>query len=586
MSTGQKQGRLYGIGDLIAGRFQVQGVYGGEGRSSMGVVYQCHDREHDRVLALKTLQDRYSSSRKIVDAFRKEALAWIHLEHHPNIVRAFWVKEFDRRMFIGCEFIGPDAAGRNTLAHFLAGDVSLRQSLIWCLQICYGMEHAFSRGIKAHRDLKPDNVLISFDSSAKITDFGLVGLRASPTETGSIQSLLRKDRMEGAFLSQAHERVVAGSPPWMAPEQFYGISEVRSDIYSFGVILYQLLNGGNLPVQPRKNDPWAVAHKTYAVSPVTGHGRPVTEVILRCLEKRRERRFRNFSEVRAAIDKIFLKEITRKTGDPPPIAPVSERLSQGGMINKGISLASLGLVEEGITRLKEGIRRDPQNAAAHYNLANALAQKGKFDEAIQEYRETILIDQDFEAAHYNLARILFKNNLLRESARQYREVVRINPGFAAAHINLGNCLMKLGEIDEAIDAFSKAIQVDRQSADAHMLIGHAFMKKEMPGEAIRAYREAVRMRPDAAGMHYALGAALLKQNSLDDAIQALGKAIMVQSDYLDAYYSIGFAFARANLLKEALHAFEEFIRRSAPQDRRVASAREMAGKVRRRLASS
>ena len=59
----------------------------------MGVVYMCYDREYQRVLALKTLQDRYLDSKKILDSFKKEALAWIHLEKHPYIVRAFWVRE-------------------------------------------------------------------------------------------------------------------------------------------------------------------------------------------------------------------------------------------------------------------------------------------------------------------------------------------------------------------------------------------------------------------------------------------------------------------------------------------------------------
>ena len=164
------------IGYRIAGRYEIHRILGGEGKTGMGIVYVCYDHEFEEVIALKTFQDKYLASKQMKDSFKKEALSWIHLEQYPYIVRALWVQELDCRMFVASDFIAPDEQDRNTLTHYLTSTISLKQALTWAIQFCYGMEYACSRGVTPHRDIKPDNIMMTKDGTLKITDFGLAGV--------------------------------------------------------------------------------------------------------------------------------------------------------------------------------------------------------------------------------------------------------------------------------------------------------------------------------------------------------------------------------------------------------------------------
>ncbi len=572
-------GRTYAAGELIGGRYQVQDVFGGEGKSSMGIVYKCYDREHSRIIALKTLQQKFLGSPRIVDSFRKEALAWIYLEKHPHIVRAYWARDIDHQIFIACEFILPDSAGRNSLTPYLTAPFSLQRSLRWAIQFCHGMEYACSRGVTPHRDVKPDNIMITMDGDVKITDFGLVGLWNKSAQKEGITGLLAKNRDDLAFLNADNSRMIAGSPAWMAPEQFYGVAEVSSDIYSFGIVLFQMVNNGQLPFRLKSGDSWRTAHKDYPLPRVPSQGRPLEAVLQACLQKRRDRRYRDFGALRSELEHIFRREITRHTGEEPPAAPEHETLKGADLINRGLSLTNLGLVEEGIRNYRESIRSNPDDANAHYNLGNALAQKGQLAEAIRSYRQAIRIDPDHTAGHYNLGIALFRSGKVDEAIAEYREALRTDMVFGAAYVNLGVALAKKGLSDEALQAYDDAVRVQPQFAEAWHKLGTALFSSGRIDEALPALRTAAELQPDHAEAQANLGTALARMGQLDDAISAYGKAVQLRPDYADAYYNLGSAFLLKEMHREALYAFEEYVRQAAPGDGRREKARELIGKL-------
>lgn len=574
------QGRTYRTGEVIAGRYRIQDVFGGEGKSAMGIVYVCHDLEHDRILALKTLQGRYLDSKKTLDSFKKEALAWIHLEKHPYIVRAYWVREIDQHMFIACEYIAPDAAGRNTLTPYLKSPFSLTRILQWAIQFCYGMEYACSRGVTPHRDIKPDNIMITMEGNVKITDFGLVGLWNKNERSDEIRDLMQKDQEGLAFLSAYNNRIVAGSPPWMAPEQFYGVAEVRSDIYSFGIVLFQLVNKGKLPFQPGPGDTWRVAHKEYPLPRISGKGAVLGHIIQTCLQKRRDKRYNDFSKLRMDFEEVFKDEITRKTGELPPVPPDHEDLKEAELINKGMSLTNLGLIEEGIRNYRESIRLNPGNAYAHYNLGNALARKGLSADAVREYREAVRIDPDLTAAHFNLGITLFKTGHLDEAVMAYNEAIRTDPFLGPAYLNLGVAFQKKGAIEQAIREYREAVRVDPDLADANYRLGNALFATNRLEEAIHAYEEALRANPGHAEVCNNLGTVLARKEMTDDAIRAYGKAITIRPEYGDAHYNLGRVFIRKDMHREAIYAFEEFLKYCRQDDNRIQKAKELIEKLR------
>lgn len=129
------------IGDRIGDQYEVYRIFGGEGKSGMGIVYVCYDHESKQILALKTFQQRFLSSKEAINDFKHEALAWVHLDRHPYIVRAHATQEMDYRIFIILEYIAPDKDDRNNLTHYLKNPISLEKTLEWGMQFCRGMEY-------------------------------------------------------------------------------------------------------------------------------------------------------------------------------------------------------------------------------------------------------------------------------------------------------------------------------------------------------------------------------------------------------------------------------------------------------------
>lgn len=583
-SPAASQEKAARFGDLIGGRYQVQEIFGGEGKSAMGIVYKCFDLEHDKIVALKTLQQRFFDSKRTVDSFKKEALAWIHLGNHPYIVRAYWVRELDHKMFIACEFIVPDGAGRNSITPFLKSRFSLKRVLTWGIQLCHGMEYACSKGVTPHRDIKPDNVMITLDGDVKITDFGLVGLWDKTEKSEEIKDLMKKNQEGLTFLSTHNNRIVAGSPPWMAPEQFYGVAETQSDIYSFGIMLFQMINNGELPFKPRKGETWRMAHKEYPLPRIPGQGEAVAHIITKCLQKRRDKRYHDFSGLRKDLEDVFRKEITRKTGEFPPATPELEELSEAELINKGMSLANLGLIDEGIKNYREGIKLNPGNADAHYNLGNALAQKGSLTEAIRSYRDAIRIDRSMTAAHFNLGIALYSNGQIDEAIAAYKEAIRTDPELDTAYVNLGVALHKKGLTGQAMKAYRDALRINPFFAEAYYKLGLAFLANNDPDEATEAYKEALKINPGYVEVYNNLGSIYMKKGLTDEAIQSYRSAVETNAGYADAHYNLGLAYIKNNMHCEALTAFEGFLAAADQNDSRVAKAKETAEKLKIHIA--
>src|SRR3982751_351228 len=202
-------------GAVVDGRYRIQRRIGSGG---MADVYCAQDAQLGRDVAIKVLHRRFARDREFVERFRREASAAAALQH-PNVVSVFDRGEYDGTYYIAMEFL----PGK-TLKEVIREEAPLDQlrAIDYTIQILQAASFAHRRGV-VHRDIKPHNVIVGGDGRLKVTDFGIARAGASEmTETGSIM----------------------GTAQYLSPEQAQGQRVgAASDLYSIGVILYEMLAG-------------------------------------------------------------------------------------------------------------------------------------------------------------------------------------------------------------------------------------------------------------------------------------------------------------------------------------------------------
>jgi serine/threonine-protein kinase len=203
------------LGEVIADRYELEQLVGSGGMSN---VFRAHDRLLERTVALKILHEQYTRDEDYVERFRREARSVAQLAH-PNIVTVIDRGEQDGRQYIVFEYVD----GQNLKEMTRTGPLDVEYAIRLALQVAHALSFAHARGL-VHRDVKPQNVLLNEDGQAKVTDFGIARSLDvhGVTQTGT----------------------VLGTSDYIAPEQARGQKvDPKTDIYSLGVVLYELLTG-------------------------------------------------------------------------------------------------------------------------------------------------------------------------------------------------------------------------------------------------------------------------------------------------------------------------------------------------------
>ena len=267
-------------GMFISDRYEIIDKVGSGG---MADVYKAKCHRLNRYVAIKILKPEFSSDMNFVEKFRAEAQSVAGLSH-PNIVSVYDVGDDD-----GLHYIVMELVEGITLKRFIErrGKLDIKEAVGIAIQIAQGMEAAHSHHI-IHRDIKPQNIIISREGKVKVADFGIA--KAATSNTISQNAI--------------------GSVHYLSPEQARGgYSDERSDIYSLGVTLYEMLTG-QVPFAGDNSVSVALLHIQSEATPVQvlnpGVPTSVDRIVLKCMQKKPERRYQSAAELIRDLKKSLL----------------------------------------------------------------------------------------------------------------------------------------------------------------------------------------------------------------------------------------------------------------------------------------
>jgi serine/threonine protein kinase/Flp pilus assembly protein TadD len=355
-------------GSTFAGRYQVIEELG---KGGMGKVYKVFDTKIKEKVALKLIKPEVASDKETIERFNNE-LRLARKVRHKNVCGMFDLGEAESAHFITMEYVpGQDLKGLIRQSKQL----TVGTAVAIAKQVCEGLEEAHRLGI-IHRDLKPSNIIIDKDGNAKIMDFGIARSLKARGITGA--------------------GVMIGTPEYMSPEQVEGKDiDQRSDIYSLGVILYEIVTG-RVPFEGDTPFTIGVKHKSeIPKNPKELNAQipdDLNKVILKCLEKNKEKRYQSAGELGAELSKIEGGIPTAEKAIPRRKPFTSKQITVQFSVKKLFvpALIFIGLVIAGLMIWKFMPRRE---APLVPKIANSIAvisfQNQTGDKAFDYLQEAI-----------------------------------------------------------------------------------------------------------------------------------------------------------------------------------------------------
>jgi serine/threonine protein kinase len=439
---------LFHVGDVIKSLYRVVEVK----RGGMGVVYICQRLPDDEVQAdLKELSSSDKNSpqklkeimaknewavfksieteehwhESVRDRFQREALIWTTILPHPNIVRAKSVDTIGRLLYLWLEYIDGGSL-RDRLAK---GPIRLQDILSYSTQFCHGMEFLHRHYSIVHRDIKPENILITKEGMLKITDFGL-------SKTLDRKEFERDNsQMGNEDNALTKHGVIFGTVPYMSPEQFLDPLSVgkASDIYSFGVVMYEMLTGRLPFLGPSVN-----AFKTQHLNSDPASPGDIVQIplgldtiVLKCLQKKPENRFANFTELLSKLEECC------------------QSLKLENIIKPRLTLAQL---ESRMTA------QDWQGRGYAYGQLGQRGEPGTLEKSLECYKKSLDLDPLLGGSHLNFGQALNRLGRTKEALFYFEKEVEINPS-AMHYEGLGVFYWKIARREDAITAIEKCLEL-------------------------------------------------------------------------------------------------------------------------------
>ena len=530
------------------------------GAGGMGEVWRARDTRLDREVAIKVLPALLSGDADRLRRFGQEARATSAL-NHPNILTIYDIGEYEGVPFIVAEML----EGGELREQLKGGPLPIRRSVDLAHQIAQGLEAAHEKGI-IHRDLKPENIFVTKSGRVKILDFGIAKLVAPESKEVDLEASTK--------ILLTNPGMILGTVGYMSPEQVRGRDvDQRSDIFSFGVILYEMLTGqrafrGDSAIEVMsailKEEPPETALLNSKISP------QLERIVRRCLEKQPEQRFQSASDLSFALDALStpsgsqlnaLAEMPARTGR----AFVPQLLARRNKIIIPALLLLLGVIYllSSWRPFQQAMPQPSAKALPWYEIGTQALRDGSYYQASEHLQKAIRIDPHFSLAHARLAEALAELDYSDESKNELLIVSSQVPDRSrlAAFDRLTLEAIQytvVRNLPAAIGSYTQMIEIapDAERSHVYLDLGRAYENSHQPDKAIDTYLSAVKYDPQLPTAHLRLGVIYgERQKDLSRADEAFRKAEELYQDnkegLAELFFNRGMIYNGLNRLAEA-----------------------------------
>ena len=552
----------------------------------MGEVYRAHDTRLERDVAIKILPTDRPLSDTARRRFQREAMAASAL-NHPNIITIYEINSDD-----GTDFIAMEYVRGSTLASLLKrSSLSMQQVLRYSVQIADAVSKAHSAGI-IHRDLKPGNVMLTDDGLIKVLDFGLAKFNRNLSGEAS-QTAAEETDSEVALTMPG---TTSGTLAYMSPEQARGDAvDSRSDIFSFGVVIFQLVCR-ELPFSGPNQ--LALLHNLHFNRPRDLRElRPevpeaLVAVISRMLEKEPGNRIQTMAEVATELRRIAREQemsLSQDLGLVPTMGSVvPPRMTPSGRWWQKRSLRTVAglvvMIAVGAIGGRQYLKKRAATPPAAPPAASqelpveddpfALYKRGRDyldhydrqgseDRAIKLLERAVQLDPNSAASYAALGEAYFRKNLsnpdpqwLKLASEYAHRAVTLNSDLAASHVSLGLVEMQAGHSTIAEKEFVAAADLDPKSSIPHRWLAVLYDKTDKQKKGLEELKRALQLDPQDWRIYMELGMNAYGTARYQEAASNWEQALKLEPDNVVALRDLGAVYHMLERDDDAANAFQ------------------------------